>query len=83
MKLSFEKLNKLTICGWSIWFIAKAFQQEGWELFVTCFFSPFVLFLVYLVHVKIPTRGSVNKKSYEIGGFISLNCLALALCLHL
>jgi len=47
MKLSFEKLNKLTICGWSIWFIVKAFQQEDRELFVTCFFS-LLFFSLYI-----------------------------------
>jgi hypothetical protein len=80
--------NKLTILGWGGWFVVTGVQQ--WfsrgvnEVSVVYIFAPFVLFFLYFVHVKIPMKYTNNKKrnDYEIGGFISLNCVAFALYWH-
>lgn len=80
MKITWGMVNILTICGWGGLFVVTGllrwFQQGLNELSIVYMLAPFILFLLYFVHVKIPLK---HGNDYEIGGFISLNCLACAL----
>lgn len=83
MKLTWNIANKLTMLGWGGWFVVAGIKEclhRGVnEVSVVYMMAPFVLFFLYFVDVKIPLRDGNDKKYYEIGGFVSLNCLALAL----